>query len=68
MKRSVIGGRPEALAVLLVDPDHSKVQALYEPWGYKKVGNRQPFPDSPNFAVMLLPLHAAEADQNGDTA
>lgn len=49
----MIEDRPEALAVLLVDPDHPKVRALYEVWGYRIVGNRQPFPDSPNFAVML---------------
>ncbi|WP_369389430.1 N-acetyltransferase family protein [Streptomyces sp. CG1] len=48
--------RPEALAVLLVDPGHLRVQSLYETWGYRKIGNRQPFPDSPNFAVMLRDL------------
>ncbi|MFF2165438.1 GNAT family N-acetyltransferase [Streptomyces sp. NPDC058175] len=50
---ALLADRPEALAVLLVDPDHPKVQALYENWGYRKIGNRQPFPDSPNFAVMI---------------
>lgn len=50
---ALVANRPEALAVLLVDPAHPKVQALYETWEYRKVGNRQPFPDSPNFAVML---------------
>lgn len=57
---ALLSDRPEALAVLLVDPDHPKVQALYERWGYRKVGNRQPFPDSPKYAVMLaeLPLRA----------
>jgi len=54
---TLLASRPEALAVLLVDPDHPKVQALYESWDYRKVGNRQPFPDSPNFAVMLRQLH-----------
>lgn len=53
---ALIENRPEALAVLLVDPDHPKVQALYETWGYTLVGNRQPFPDSPNYAVMLRHL------------
>ncbi|MFE6853857.1 GNAT family N-acetyltransferase [Streptomyces sp. NPDC057674] len=48
--------RPEALAVLLVDPEHLKVQVLYETWGYQRVGRRQPFPDSPNFLVMLRGL------------
>jgi GNAT superfamily N-acetyltransferase len=64
---ALIGTRSEALAVLLVDPDHPKVQRLYEQWGYKKVGNRQPFPDSPNFAVMLLPLRTAGPGQNVDS-
>ncbi|WP_280695473.1 GNAT family N-acetyltransferase [Kitasatospora sp. GP82] len=53
----LIDRRPEDLAVLLVDPDHPKVQALYESWGYRKVGDRQPFPDSPKYAVMLRDLH-----------
>ncbi|MBX7555385.1 GNAT family N-acetyltransferase [Streptomyces sp. tea 10] len=53
---ALIADRPEALAVLLVDPDHPKVQALYETWGYTLVGRRQPFPDSPNYAVMLRHL------------
>ncbi|QRX95792.1 GNAT family N-acetyltransferase [Streptomyces noursei] len=56
---ALLASRPEALAVLLVDPDHLKVQALYEGWGYRKIGNRQPFPDSPNFAVMLRDLRTA---------
>ncbi|MGW7362954.1 N-acetyltransferase family protein [Streptomyces sp. NPDC054841] len=51
--------RPEALAVLLVDREHPRVQALYESWGYRKVGERQPFPDSPRFAVMLQQLGPA---------
>ncbi|UQA95700.1 GNAT family N-acetyltransferase [Streptomyces halobius] len=55
---ALLEDRPEALAVLLVDPNHPKVQTLYEAWGYRKVGNRQPFPDSPNFAVMLHGLPA----------
>ncbi|MFE7245965.1 GNAT family N-acetyltransferase [Streptomyces sp. NPDC057580] len=53
---ALIQDRPEALAVLLVDPDHPKVQTLYERWGYTTVGRRQPFPDSPNYAVMLQHL------------
>jgi GNAT superfamily N-acetyltransferase len=57
LHEALIEDRPEALAVLLVDPDHPKVQALYETWGYRRIGNRQPFPDSPNFVVMLRDLH-----------
>ncbi|MGI5380716.1 N-acetyltransferase family protein [Streptomyces sp. CA-251387] len=53
---ALLKGWFEAHAVLLVDPDHPKVQALYEAWGYRKVGHRQTFPDSPNYAVMLRDL------------
>ncbi|MFF8919015.1 GNAT family N-acetyltransferase [Streptomyces sp. NPDC015032] len=48
--------RPEQLATLLVDTTHPRVQALYETWGYHKIGERQPFPDSPLYAVMLRGL------------
>ena len=50
--------RTEALAVLLVDTTHPRVQRLYESWGYRKVGIRQPFADSPLYAVMLKGLQA----------
>jgi GNAT superfamily N-acetyltransferase len=58
---ALVDQRPEALAVLLVDTTHPKVQALYESWGYRKVGNRQPFADSPLYAVMVKHL-AVSAD------
>ena len=48
--------RKEDLAVLLVDVTHPKVQALYESWGYSKVGEQRPFADSPLFAVMVKEL------------
>ncbi|MFE5300656.1 GNAT family N-acetyltransferase [Streptomyces sp. NPDC056632] len=48
--------RPEPLSVLLVDTAHPRVQALYETWGYTKIGERQPFADSPLYAVMLRGL------------
>ncbi|WP_327067858.1 GNAT family N-acetyltransferase [Kitasatospora sp. NBC_01302] len=56
LHEALMGSREEALAVLLVDPDHPKVQTLYESWGYRKVGDRQPFPDSPRYAVMVRDL------------
>ncbi|MFC8826565.1 GNAT family N-acetyltransferase [Streptomyces sp. NPDC057137] len=56
LSRALLRTREEDLAVLLVDTRHPKVQALYESWGYRKVGERQPFPDSPVFAVMLAEL------------
>lgn len=56
LHEALFAARPEALAVLLVDPSHSKVVELYGSWGYRKVGSRQPFADSPNYAVMLREL------------
>lgn len=53
---ALTGNRSEALAMLFVDTEHPKVQALYESWGFRKVGERQPFADSPLFAVMLAEL------------
>jgi GNAT superfamily N-acetyltransferase len=51
---ALLADRPEALAVLTVDTKRLRLQAMYEGWGYRKVGERQPFPDSPLYAVMLL--------------
>ena len=56
LSRALLGDRDEDLAVLLVDVKHPRVQALYETWGFRKVGERQPFPDSPVYAVMLAEL------------
>ncbi|MYU10982.1 GNAT family N-acetyltransferase [Streptomyces sp. SID8361] len=56
LTRTLMAGRDEVLVVLLVDLEHPRVQALYETWGFRKVGERQPFPDSPVFAVMLAEL------------
>jgi len=56
LTRALMEGRDEDLVVLLVDREHPRVQALYESWGFRKVGEDQPFPDSPVFAVMLAEL------------
>ncbi|MFD5412795.1 GNAT family N-acetyltransferase [Streptomyces nojiriensis] len=60
LHRALLDTRSEAHAVLLVDTAHPRVQALYESWGYRKVGEQRPFADSPLYAVMLagLPLAA----------
>ena len=59
LSRALLEERPEDLGVLLVDVEHPRVQALYEKWGFRKVGEQQPFPDSPVFAVMLAELPLA---------
>jgi GNAT superfamily N-acetyltransferase len=47
--------RTEERVTLLVNPaaGDGAVQAVYEAWGYRKVGDQQPFPDSPVFSAML---------------
>jgi hypothetical protein len=48
--------RTEARASLLVDHEHPKVRDLYGAWGYRKVGETRPFPDSPLYDAMVLDL------------
>ncbi|WP_369217653.1 GNAT family N-acetyltransferase [Streptomyces flavofungini] len=56
LTRALLEDRPEDLAVLLVDVAHPRVQALYEDWGFRKVGEQRSAPDSPVWAVMLAEL------------
>ncbi|WP_431984121.1 N-acetyltransferase family protein [Streptomyces qinglanensis] len=65
---ALMDNRSEALAVLLVDPDHPKVTALYETWGYRDIGERQPFPDAPNFTVMIRDLKAQPTEHPAGTS
>ncbi|CAG7601496.1 hypothetical protein SBRY_10426 [Actinacidiphila bryophytorum] len=46
--------RSTSLAV--VDTTHPRVEALYEAWGYRRVGTQRPFADSPLYAVMVAEL------------
>ncbi|MFV5998893.1 GNAT family N-acetyltransferase [Streptomyces sp. NPDC056231] len=47
------------LLVNLLNGDDA-VQAVYEAWGYRKLGDQQPFADSPVFSVMLRSVAPAE--------
>jgi GNAT superfamily N-acetyltransferase len=56
----LLAGKEEERVTLLVNPKagDGKVQAVYERWGYEKIGEQQPFADSPVFAAMMRePLH-----------
>ncbi|CAM5672257.1 hypothetical protein SALBM311S_06075 [Streptomyces alboniger] len=56
----LLASRGEERVTLLVNPKAGggKVQAVYERWGYGKIGEQQPFADSPVFAAMMRdPLH-----------
>lgn len=50
--------RNEERVTLLVNPaaGDGAVLAVYEAWGYRKIGDQQPFPDSPVFASMTRPV------------
>ncbi|WP_424212700.1 GNAT family N-acetyltransferase [Streptomyces sp. BI20] len=52
----LLAGRSEERVTLLVEPEHPKVKALYERWGYEHIGDQQPFPDAPIYATMLRRL------------
>jgi len=54
---ALLAGRPERLAFLLVHPDNL-ARFAYASWGWRKIGEQQPFPDSPVFDEMarVLPL------------
>lgn len=60
LHHTLLADRDEDLAVLLVNTASPRVRKLYESWGYHKVGERQPFPDSPLYAVMLAELPLAD--------
>jgi GNAT superfamily N-acetyltransferase len=58
----LLAHRGEERVTLLVNPKagDGKVQNVYERWGYDKIGEQQPFADSPVFAAMMRdPLHFA---------
>jgi GNAT superfamily N-acetyltransferase len=51
----LLASRGEERVTLLVNPKagNGKVQAIYQRWGYEKIGEQQPFADSPVFAAMM---------------
>lgn len=56
MHDDLLGGRSEERATLLVREDNVSAQQAYARWGWQKVGKLRPYPDSPHFDAMILPL------------
>ncbi|KUJ37184.1 hypothetical protein ACZ90_69645 [Streptomyces albus subsp. albus] len=56
MHDELVSHREEACAELLVRRSRPRLRAMYEAWGYRHISERQPFPDSPLYDVMALPL------------
>lgn len=52
----LLGSRNEERATLLVREDNTAAQAAYARWGWQKIGKLRPYPDSPHFDAMVLPL------------
>jgi ribosomal protein S18 acetylase RimI-like enzyme len=48
--------RREPIAHLLVRVDNEPARAAYTSWGWRKIGQVQPFPDAPVLDAMVLPL------------
>jgi hypothetical protein len=44
------------MVTLTVETQRPRVQAMYERWGYSKVGEAKPSDDSPLYAVMVRKL------------
>jgi hypothetical protein len=55
----LLAGRSEEQVTLMVNPEagDGKVKAVYEGWGYWKIGEQQPSPDSPKLAAMIRETH-----------
>lgn len=54
---ALLAPRTEERATLLVEQTHPRVRALYEGWGWHKLGDLRPrFDNAPLFDAMLLPL------------
>lgn len=52
----LLAGRHEQRATLLVRPDNEPARAAYAAWGWTKVGEVQPFADSPVFDALMISL------------
>ena len=53
---SLLRQRPEERATLFVRPGNAPATSAYRRWGWRKIGEIQPTPESPHFDAMLLPL------------
>jgi ribosomal protein S18 acetylase RimI-like enzyme len=56
LHNELLRGRPEERATLLVRADNESAQTAYARWGWAKVAKLKPFPDSPLFDALILPL------------
>ncbi|WP_328475197.1 GNAT family N-acetyltransferase [Actinoplanes sp. NBC_00393] len=55
----LLEARPERRAALLVNPSNVAARTAYETWGWRKIGELQPFADAPVYDAMLKDLAPA---------
>jgi ribosomal protein S18 acetylase RimI-like enzyme len=53
---ALLSHRHEPRATLLVRPDNAAARFAYRSWGWRKVGDLQPFDDAPVFEAMVREL------------
>ncbi|GGP47305.1 GNAT family N-acetyltransferase [Streptomyces abikoensis] len=53
---SLLEGRRESLATILVDPANTPARTAYYSWGWEKLGDIQPFENSPIFESLAKRL------------
>lgn len=58
---TLLAGRTERRATLLVRTDNTAARTAYRRWGWQEVGPLRPFLDAPTFLAMLLELPVAAA-------
>ncbi|WP_405936236.1 GNAT family N-acetyltransferase [Streptomyces sp. NBC_00726] len=52
----LLAGRSEALGTILVDPNNTPARSAYYAWGWEKLGDIQPFENSPVFESLTKHL------------
>jgi len=60
LHHELVDHRPEERVTLLVVPDNP-ARSSYLHWGYRPVSRLRPFPDSPTYEALVLPLPRAGA-------
>jgi len=61
LHRELVDSRPEERFTLLVEPaNEAGARRLYMSWGYEMAARLKPYPDSPTYDALVLPLRTAE--------
>jgi GNAT superfamily N-acetyltransferase len=56
----LLGSRGERTAELLAEKGNLPAQTAYQRWGWRKTADHQPFPDAPNYDLLVLALRKPE--------